>query len=158
MPPPFVDLKIKTEELGVLFKTVPRKTTVHYMRGELHSNWPNYRHVMLRVEPHKSGRQWVIDVTGAQHGIIEVLHERSKYERDYYVDRVVGVNQLGAHRRILTEVAKGAGMVALTYGAYRQSYLCARQGPGCIGDAEPVTQDDGSSPREVWTQPHLPRW
>jgi hypothetical protein len=113
---PFKGLKIDIEELGVLFKTVPRKTTaVHYTRGEPHSNWPDCKHVMLRVKSRKSDKQWVLDVTGAQYGIVEVLHDWSKYEHDY-VDKVVGVYQLGAHRRILTEVAKGAGMATLSYG------------------------------------------
>lgn len=97
-----------------MLKAVPRKTTaVHYTRGEPHSNWPGYKHVMLRVKSCKSDKQWVLDVAGGQYGILEVLHEWSKYEHDY-VNKVVGVYQLGTHKRIMAEASKGAGMATLS--------------------------------------------
>lgn len=113
---PVTGLNIDTEEISVKFKTVPRKTTaIHFTDGEPHSNWPGYQHTMLRVKSRKSGKRWVLDSAGGEYGIVEVVHEWPKYEENF-VDKVVSVYGLGANKRILSEVAKVAGIPTLAYG------------------------------------------
>lgn len=97
-----------------MLKAIPCKTTaVRYTRGEPHSNWPGFADVMLCDKSRMSDKQWVLDVAGGQYGIAEVLHEWPKYEHDDYVDEVVGVYQLGAHKRIMIEASEGTSLGTL---------------------------------------------
>jgi hypothetical protein len=94
---------------------VPRKTiAIHFGSGEPQSNWPSYQHTMLRVKSRKTGKYWILDIAGGQYGIVEVVHDWSKYRKDF-VDKIVGVFEVGAQKRILSQVAKVPGMPTILH-------------------------------------------
>ncbi|KAF3010648.1 hypothetical protein E8E13_004616 [Curvularia kusanoi] len=108
-------LDIDIEEIGVRFKTVPGKViAINTVKGTSLANWPGYSHTIMRVKSRKSGKQWVLDITGAQYGFTKVVHEWSAYE-ETFVDKVVAVYRFGAHQHIFAEMAGVPGLSTLNY-------------------------------------------
>lgn len=83
--------------------------------GQL-SNWPAYTHRVLRICSRRAGRkEWVIDLSGAQYGILSPFHEWAEY-RAQYVQREDGLFPFGFTKSLLDRLARLRGNPALTYG------------------------------------------
>jgi hypothetical protein len=109
-------LDIEVEEVAVGLKAVPRKiTVVPYFAGERYSNWPAYRHNILRITSRRSRQQWVMDIAGGQYGIYEPFHTWAKYKADF-VDEIISVNAVGSNKMKVAALSKVPGVPTLVYG------------------------------------------
>ncbi|KAF1358101.1 hypothetical protein EJ07DRAFT_180294 [Lizonia empirigonia] len=109
-------LSIDTQEISVLLRQIPRKTVaIHMTTLQPQSNWPAYQHKVLRLTSRKSRAQWVMDFAGGQYGIEQALHTWAHYKAAF-VDKIVGVYHVGAHKCIVDEIGKMAGLPSLSHG------------------------------------------
>lgn len=79
------------------------------------SNWPAYQHTVLLLTSRKSRAQWVMDFAGGQYGIEQAMHTWAHYKAAF-VDKIVGIYHVGAHKNIIDELGKMAGPPSLSYG------------------------------------------
>lgn len=80
------------------------------------SNWPAFKHDLLRVRSRRTGgKEWVIDLCGAQYGIYRPFDEWTQYSTQY-VQRRVGRYPSGFTRSMFTRLSQLRGIPALIYG------------------------------------------
>ncbi|KAJ4339089.1 hypothetical protein N0V87_003524 [Didymella glomerata] len=84
--------------------------------GQQMCNWPAYKHQVLRIKSRQAGNKtWVIDLCGAQYGILSPFHEWVQY-RAQYVQREDALFPLGFTQSLFTQLSQLRGLPALTYG------------------------------------------
>ncbi|KAJ4364665.1 hypothetical protein N0V83_009262 [Neocucurbitaria cava] len=107
-------LKVKVHEVQVNLKNIERKTTAVGPGGSRHSNWPNFVHEVLHVKSSKTGRQWLIDISGGQFGICQAFWKWEDYEAKY-VERVTAKFNPSTMKILIGKLAKIPGNPTLAY-------------------------------------------
>lgn len=79
------------------------------------SNWPGYTHEILRFTSRRTGKQWVIDLTGGQYGIYQPFHTWTEYEKAY-INTVKAVFDSGVNKETIDKLSKLPGLDSITYG------------------------------------------
>ncbi|KAF2134014.1 hypothetical protein P153DRAFT_392636 [Dothidotthia symphoricarpi CBS 119687] len=105
---------VTVEELQVQLRTVPRKAIFVAPDGSRQSNWPEFSHMVLRLKSVKSGKQWVVDLSGGQYGICQPFWDWEIYVANY-VGKITAIYSSGTQRELITELAKIDGNPVLTY-------------------------------------------
>lgn len=54
-------------------------TGVYTTNGTSDTNWPNYLHDVLRLTSTKTGKAWVLDITGVQYGMYRTLWSAEEF-------------------------------------------------------------------------------
>jgi hypothetical protein len=106
------------EEVQVRLKNVPRKTTVIYSNGVQQSNYPGNHHFLLRVTSTESDKVWIIDITGAQYGLVKHLWRWEDFLQRH-VQVVEEISKLGTSWDLLTTSSVVPGMPSLDLGIPR---------------------------------------
>ncbi|CAO2649190.1 Nn.00g101390.m01.CDS01 [Neocucurbitaria sp. VM-36] len=107
-------LHVKVEEVGVALKTVVRKTTAIWPNGRRFSNWPGYPHHVLRMTSSQTGRQWLVDFSGAQFGIYQAMWKWEDYQESY-IQEILARYPSSTLKALIGKVAKIPGNPSFHY-------------------------------------------
>lgn len=111
------DLQVTVDEIDLIPRCIPRKTTAVHPNGYRQDNWPNYSHSLLRVISIKTMSKWAIDIGGSQYGIFTPLWRWEDYMRSFVeMKYTMKVFPLGTNKAVLKEVGKIPGNPSTIYG------------------------------------------
>jgi hypothetical protein len=79
-------------------------------------NWPNFFHEILRLTSTKTGRQWAIDISGPQYGLVQSCWDW-QYFKNAYIDQIHNVFAFRFNEIMLRELGKIPGNPTLVFGA-----------------------------------------
>lgn len=84
--------------------------------GQQMSNWPAFKHHVLRIRSRRAGnKEWIIDLCGGQYGICSPFHEWSTYSSQF-VEAADALFPLGTAQSLFASLSQLRGIPALTYG------------------------------------------
>ncbi|KAB2104606.1 hypothetical protein AG0111_0g7123 [Alternaria gaisen] len=108
-------LHVKIEEVSVNLKPPPHKVILTYDDGKGDSNYPGYRHEIIRVTSTKTNKAWVMDISGAQYGIYQALWSWQEYQ-SRFMKHVNQIYPFGTNRAFLKKLGELPGSPSMTSG------------------------------------------
>jgi hypothetical protein len=107
-------LNVEVQEVKLLLKAVTRKVGVRYDDGEQDDNWPDCTHFVLRCNSLDDKKQWVLDFTGAQYGIMKACWNWEEYSQKFEA-HVLLICKPGTNRDYITECSRLPGTHSLQF-------------------------------------------